>query len=108
MKYKVGMYGGSFNPLHLGHVNNIITASNLCEKLYIVLSVTNDENEIHYRERFMWLKNITSEMENVEVFATPPNTPFSYPMHSAVKPSAPLCDLCHLMMASKYSSRGEK
>ena len=68
MKYKVGMYGGSFNPLHLGHVNTIITASNLCEKLYIVLSVTNDENEIDHRERFMWLKNITSEMENVEVF----------------------------------------
>lgn len=68
MKYKVGMYGGSFNPLHLGHVNNIITASNLCEKLYLVLSVTSDENEIDHRERFMWLKNITSEMDNVEVF----------------------------------------
>ncbi|MBE6159567.1 MAG: multifunctional transcriptional regulator/nicotinamide-nucleotide adenylyltransferase/ribosylnicotinamide kinase NadR [Lactobacillales bacterium] len=68
MKYKVGMYGGSFNPLHLGHVNNIITASNLCEKLYLVLSVTDDENEIDHRERFMWLKNITSEMDNVEVF----------------------------------------
>lgn len=68
MKYKVGMYGGSFNPLHLGHVNNIITASNLCEKLYIVLSVTEDENEIDHRERFMWLKNITLEMDNVEVF----------------------------------------
>lgn len=68
MKYKVGMYGGSFNPLHLGHVNNIITASNLCEKLYIVLSVTDDEKEIDHRERFMWLKNITATMENVEVF----------------------------------------
>lgn len=68
MKYKVGMYGGSFNPLHLGHVNNIIIASNLCEKLYLVLSVTDDENEIDHRERFMWLKNITLEMDNVEVF----------------------------------------
>ena len=68
MKYKVGMYGGSFNPLHLGHVNNIITAANNCEKLYIVLSVTNDENEIDHRERFMWLKNITIDMDNVEVF----------------------------------------
>lgn len=68
MKYKIGMYGGSFNPLHLGHVNDIITASNLCEKLYLVLSVTNDENEIDHRERFMWLKNITQDMDNVEVF----------------------------------------
>lgn len=68
MKYKVGMYGGSFNPLHLGHVNDIITASNLCEKLYLVLSVTEDENEIDHRQRFMWLKSITSDMDNVETF----------------------------------------
>lgn len=68
MKYKIGMYGGAFNPLHLGHVNNIITASSQCEKLYVVLSVTNDKNEIDHRERFMWLKNITADMENIEVF----------------------------------------
>lgn len=68
MKYKVGMYGGSFNPLHLGHVNNIIIASNQCEKLYVVLSVSKDEHEIDHRERLMWLKSITKDMENVEVF----------------------------------------
>lgn len=68
MKYKVGMYGGSFNPLHLGHVNNIIIASNQCEKLYVVLSVSKDEHEINHRERLMWLKSITKDMENVEVF----------------------------------------
>lgn len=68
MKYKVGMYGGSFNPLHLGHINDIIVASNQCEKLYIVLSVTESKDEIDHRERFMWLKSITAEMNNVEVF----------------------------------------
>lgn len=68
MRYKIGMYGGSFNPLHLGHVNDIIMAANQCEKLYVVLSNTNDPDEIDHRERLMWLKNITLDMENVEVF----------------------------------------
>ena len=66
--YKIGMYGGSFNPLHLGHVNAIIEASNQCEKLYVVLSNTNDPKEIDHKERLMWLKSITKDMDNVEVF----------------------------------------
>lgn len=68
MEYKIGMYGGSFNPLHLGHVNNIIRASNQCEKLYVVLSNSSDKDEIDHRERFMWLKSITADMENIDVF----------------------------------------
>ena len=38
MRYRVGMYGGSFNPLHMGHIDCIIQGANLCERLYIVLS----------------------------------------------------------------------
>ena len=57
----------SYYALHLGHVNDIIKASNMCEKLYVVLSVSGDKKEIDHRERFMWLKNITSDMPNVEV-----------------------------------------
>ena len=66
--YKVGMYGGSFNPLHLGHVNAIIEAANQCEELYVVLSNTKDPNEINHKERLMWLKTVTHDMENVHVF----------------------------------------
>ena len=65
--YRIGMYGGSFNPLHLGHVSNICTSSALCEKLYLVLAVSNDNNEVDYHIRYKWLKNITSDLDNVEV-----------------------------------------
>jgi len=66
--YKIGMYGGCFNPLHLGHVNAIVEASNQCEKLFVVMSNSNDPNEINHKERLKWLKHVTHDMENVEVF----------------------------------------
>ena len=40
--HEVGMYGGSFNPLHLGHVNNIIKAASICKELYIIISLWQD------------------------------------------------------------------
>lgn len=66
--YEIGMYGGTFNPLHLGHVNNIIMAKNQCRKLYIPISISDDPKEIDEKTRIIWLKNITQDMENVEVF----------------------------------------
>ena len=66
--YEVGMYGGCFNPLHIGHVNDIIRASNQCKELYVVLSYSDNPDEIDHRERLMWLKNITCHMSNVVVF----------------------------------------
>lgn len=38
MRYKVGMYGGAFDSLHIGHIDLIIMAASQCETLYIVLS----------------------------------------------------------------------
>ncbi len=36
-KYKIGMYGGKFMPLHKGHNYCIETASKECEKVYVIL-----------------------------------------------------------------------
>lgn len=67
MRYKVGMYGGSFNPLHLGHVDCIIQAANMCEELYIVLSVGTNRGEIDYRVRYRWLYQLTKHIGNVSI-----------------------------------------
>ena len=35
-KYKIGMYGGKFMPLHKGHNYCIETACNECERVYVI------------------------------------------------------------------------
>lgn len=67
MNYKVGMYGGSFNPLHMGHVDCIIQAANMCEKLFVVLSVGYKRNEIDARVRYRWLYQLTKHIGNVKI-----------------------------------------
>ena len=73
MRYRIGMYGGSFNPLHMGHVDCIIRAANMCEKLYIVLSIGNKRKEIDMRVRYRWLYQLTKHIGNVEIFTIEDN-----------------------------------
>lgn len=65
--YKVGMYGGTFDPVHTGHVNNIVIASTMCEKVYVILCYSRNSDKIDYKLRYKWLKEITNNMPNVEV-----------------------------------------
>lgn len=67
MKYKAGMYGGSFNPLHLGHVDCIYRAACQCERLYLVLSVGKERQEIEPRVRYRWLYQLTKHLGNVKI-----------------------------------------
>jgi HTH-type transcriptional repressor of NAD biosynthesis genes len=61
------MYGGSFNPLHLGHMDCIIQAANMCRELYIVLSVGHNRQEIDARVRYRWLYQLTKHIGNVTI-----------------------------------------
>lgn len=42
-KYKIGMYGGKFMPLHLGHKYCLEVASMECEKVYAILFYGGDD-----------------------------------------------------------------
>lgn len=68
MRYKCGMYGGSFNPLHMGHVRCIIEAANQCERLIVVLSNGVNRNEIDVRIRYRWIYQLIKHIANVEIF----------------------------------------
>ena len=67
MEFNVGMYGGSFNPLHIGHVDCIIRAANMCRELYIVLSIGHNREEIDGRVRYRWIYQLTKHIGNVKI-----------------------------------------
>lgn len=65
--YQVGMYGGSFNPLHMGHVECILKAVSMCKELFIVLSIGGKRDEIDGRIRYRWLYQLTKHVGNVTI-----------------------------------------
>lgn len=68
MRYKCGMYGGSFNPLHIGHVRCMIQAANMCEKLIIVISSGRNRDEVDVRLRYRWVYQLTKHLPDVRIF----------------------------------------
>lgn len=67
MKYKVGMYGGSFDPLHIGHISDIIRAASMCEELYIVISWCEGRESTPKEIRYRWVLNSTRHLPNVKI-----------------------------------------
>ena len=67
MRYKVGMYGGSFDPLHLGHISDIVKAASVCEELYIVISWCRGRESTSKELRYRWILNSTRHLSDVRI-----------------------------------------
>lgn len=67
MRYNVGMYGGSFDPLHLGHLSDIIKAAALCQELYVVISWCEGRESTGKELRYRWILNSTRHLDNVKI-----------------------------------------
>lgn len=66
-KYNIGLYGGCFCPLHLGHLDCIIKASSMCRALYIAISYRNTKDDIDVNEKIRWIYQLTKHMGNVHI-----------------------------------------
>ncbi len=67
MRYHIGMYGGSFCPLHVGHVEVMRQAAAMCDQLYIALSYSRSRDQVPMEYRYRWIKETLSDLENVEI-----------------------------------------
>jgi HTH-type transcriptional repressor of NAD biosynthesis genes len=73
-KYKIGMYGGKFMPLHKGHNYCIEKAASECEKVYVILFyggsdelkilANNKEEYLSVEDRVKHINNICHNHKN--------------------------------------------
>lgn len=66
--FTCGLYGGSFNPPHLGHVRCILEAAGRCRTLILVISSGSRREEIDVRVRYRWIYRLTSHLAHVKLF----------------------------------------
>ncbi len=75
MKYQVGMYGGSFDPLHLGHLHCILQAAAMCRELYVVLSWSRSRDSTPKELRYRWIHQHVRHLPHVKIILVEDSAP---------------------------------
>ena len=63
-----GVYISTFDPLHQGHVREIIEASTLCKELIVVI-LYDEEDEIPHQIRLRWIRLLTKAHPHIKSFS---------------------------------------
>ena len=67
-KMRIGVYPGSFDPMTKGHLDIVVRASKLFDKLIVgVLKNDSKQSIFTMEERVSLIKKCVSELDNVEV-----------------------------------------
>jgi len=80
MSKTVGMYGGKFYPIHMGHVFAMTMASTVVDELHVIVSYDEEYEQkvlskdsflphVDHKQRLRWWKEITKDMPHVHVHA---------------------------------------
>lgn len=66
-KYKVGMYGGSLNPIHNGHVKCIKKALDMCDELHLIVGNLPNRDDFNIYIKLSWIREIFKDYDNLYV-----------------------------------------
>ncbi len=69
---KIGVYPGTFDPITNGHLDIIKRASNLFDKLYVLVATNMNKNTMFTtEERIALIKDVVKDLPNIEVTSSP-------------------------------------
>jgi cytidyltransferase-related domain len=71
MKHKTVIYPGTFDPIHMGHIDIIERASRIFDEVIIAIAVNIDKNPLFsVDERIELVINATEHVDNIKAFST--------------------------------------